>query len=65
MVVGTMVPPDPREMSTGIPGPPIGAVVPGMAPGTYKRNVLVLLVYLLLLFVTMSAVGIELDSIPL
>ncbi|WP_254832213.1 hypothetical protein [Haloglomus salinum] len=46
-----------------IPNPSIAALVPGMAPGTHKRNVLVLLVYLLVSFVVLSATGIGMPTI--
>jgi hypothetical protein len=41
---------------------PLGAVVPGMAPGTHKRNALVLFVYLLLSLVVLSVAGVGIPS---
>ena len=38
--------------------PSVGTLVPGMAPGAYKRNALVMLTYLLLSFVSLSAAGV-------
>jgi hypothetical protein len=50
-------------MRLRIPPPLIGDIIPGMAPGAHKRNALVLLVYLLLSFVVLSAAGIGVPEI--
>jgi hypothetical protein len=45
-------------MGKNMPRPPVTSLIPGMAPGTHKRNVLVLLLYLLLSFVGLAAAGV-------
>lgn len=43
-------------------GPTLVGLVPGMAPGAWKRNVIVLLVYLLLFAAALTAAGVGIPS---